>query len=361
MPEAMPESGAERVILHFDMDCFYAAVEVRDRPELAGLPVAVGGGSRRGVLTTCSYEARKFGCHSGMPVYEAKRLCPKLVLLPVRFERYREVSAQVRGILHAVTDRVEPLSLDEAYLDATGLGLEGLELARRLKGEIRETTGLTASAGVGPNKLVAKIASDLRKPDGLVRVLTEEVEAFLEPLPVRRIWGVGPIAEKALRIRGVHTIGELRALPLEELLRMFGKFGGELYELARGRDDRPVEPERPRKSLGTEHTFEEPIRDIEDARRELRRLILELRDEFRAKETDREVQSAVVKVKWSDFRQSTAERRCTQPRPADFLELLDTVWARHDRPVRLLGVALRFVDPERTGGDRRVEQLELWD
>ena len=343
------------------MDCFYAAVEVHDRPELAGRPVAVGGSSGRGVLTTCNYEARKFGCRSAMPVFEAKRRCPELILLPVRFDRYRQISDQVRAILLAVTPRVEPLSLDEAYVDATGLAEPGADLAARLKAEIQAVTGLTVSAGVGPNKLVAKIASDWRKPDGLFVVAPEQVEDFLAPLPVRRIWGVGPKAEERLAELGVTTVAQLRELPKAQLLGLWGKFGEELYDLAWGRDDRAVEPDRPRRSLGTENTFDRPIHDLEAARIALREQVRELRELFRRHEADRVVQSVVVKVKWDDFRQTTRERRCAQPRPADFLELLEQAWARHDRPVRLLGVSLRFAEATGADTDRRSVQLELWE
>ena len=238
------------------MDCFYAAIEVRDRPELRGKPVGVGGArDRRGVLTTCNYEARKFGVRSAMPTFMALQRCPKLIVLPTRFDVYRREAAVIRAILHRFTPLVEPLSLDEAYLDVSAHPGAPGALAQVIRNLIFRKTKLTASAGIGPNKLVAKIASDLNKPNGQCEVAPNEVPEFMAALPVRKIWGIGAVTEQKLQQRGITTCGELQRFTVCELLDIFGKFGAELYDLCRGIDERPVEPDRERKSLSTEETF----------------------------------------------------------------------------------------------------------
>src|SRR6187397_1136516 len=238
------------------MDCFYAAIEVRDRPSLRGKPVAVGGArDRRGVLTTCNYEARKFGVHSAMPTFMALQRCPNLIILPTRFDVYRKEAAIIREILFRFTPLVEPLSLDEAYLDVTRHPGAPAPLAQVIRGLIFRKTKLTASAGIGPNKLIAKIASDLKKPNGQFEVKPEDVPAFMEKLPVRKLWGIGEKTEEKLDKLGISTCGGMQRLSRVKLQEHFGKFGLELYDLCRGIDDRPVEPDRPRKSLSTEETF----------------------------------------------------------------------------------------------------------
>ena len=237
-----------RKIIHVDMDCFYAAIEMRERPELRGQPVAVGG-SRRGVLTTCNYEARKFGCRSAMPSFQALRLCPDLVLLPVRFDLYRKESKRIRSIFTSFTDLVEPLSLDEAYLDVSHLRSEAASIAREVRERIREETQLTASAGIAPNKFLAKIASDWRKPDGQFEIRQEDIESFLRDLPVEKIWGVGKRTAKKIHALGAQTCGDLQGFTILELDRRFGRFGQELFNLCRGIDSRRVNPNRERKSV----------------------------------------------------------------------------------------------------------------
>ena len=266
----------ERWIIHVDMDAFYAAIEQLDKPELRGKPVIVGGLGPRGVVSTASYEARRYGVHSAMPMARARKLCPHAVFLPPRFTRYREVSEQVLKILLHYTPLVEPLSLDEAFLDVSNvqeLFGRAEEIARRIKREIRQKTGLTCSVGVAPNKFLAKLASDLKKPDGLVVVRHGEVLSFLEGLPVTRIWGVGEATAQRLQGMGIKTIGELRRVPLERLLREFGRFGWTLHRLARGRDDRPVVPFHEPKSLGHEETFAEDLRDPAELEGVLFRLV----------------------------------------------------------------------------------------
>jgi len=258
----MATGAGPRKIVHVDMDAFYASVEQRDRPELAGQPVIVAWKGARSVVCAASYEARAFGVRSAMPAVTAERLCPGGIFVAPDFTRYREVSRQVRAIFHRHTDLVEPLSLDEAYLDVThektGLAT-ATECARVIRAEIRAETSLTASAGVAPNKFLAKIASDWKKPDGLFVLRPHEVESFLEPLPVGRLPGVGKATGGALEALGVATVGDLRRFDVRELERRFGRFGVRLHELAHGIDEHPVEPHRPTRSISSEDTFERDL------------------------------------------------------------------------------------------------------
>src|SRR5512132_821099 len=262
-----------RRIVHIDMDAFYASVEQRDNPTLRGKPVAVGGDpTQRGVVAAASYEARKFGVRSAIPMSRAVRLCPELVILPPNFPKYGEVSRQVLAIFRGVTPLVEPLSLDEAYLDVTdnawGEPL-GVNVARRLKAAIRETTGLTASAGVAPNKCLAKIASGWRKPDGLTVIAPEKMESFLQQLPVDALWGVGPVPARRLRERGVERLVDVRTADPEVLRTTVGSMTRWLQKLAVGEDDRPVEPNRETKSSSSECTYPEDLADPGRIREEI--------------------------------------------------------------------------------------------
>ena len=266
MPDPHSEHGAElRKIIHVDMDAFFAAVEQRDHPELRGQPVIVGGDpAGRGVVATCSYEARRFGIHSAMTAARARSLCPQAVFVRPRMDAYREASRQVMGILRCYTPLVEPLSLDEAFLDVTAATADGVlavRIAREIRARIERETGLTASAGVSYNKLLAKLASDWRKPNGLFVVPPERGLAFLAPLPVGKLHGVGPATVKKLSAMGVHTVLDLRNASREILIAQFGKVGLWFYEVARGIDRRPVQPSRQRKSVGTERTFPENLAD----------------------------------------------------------------------------------------------------
>jgi DNA polymerase-4 len=334
-------------ILHVDMDAFYASVEQHDRPELRGRPVIVGGGVGRGVVSAASYEARRYGVHSAMPVARARRLCPQGVFLPVRLPRYMQVSRQLHDILNSFTPLVEPLSLDEAFLDVRGC--EGLfgpapAIARRVKARIRAETGLTASVGVAPNKFLAKLASDQGKPDGLVVVPPEQVVAFLAPLPVGRLWGVGARAEARLHALGVRTVGQLAALPERRLLDPFGEAGRHLWQLAQGQDDRPVVPDREAQSLSTETTF---ARDIAD-RQALRAGLLDLVDHLagRLRRHGRHAQTLAVTIRSADFRTQT--RSQALPEATDLTEVLgqaalalfERSLSRDLLPVRLLGVGV---------------------
>jgi DNA polymerase-4 len=334
-----------RSILHLDLDAFYASVEQLDDPSLRGRPVIVGGTSRRGVVCAASYEARRHGVRSAMPTAEAHRLCPGGVFLPPRFDRYGELSRAVFGIYRRYTPLVEPLSLDEAFLDVTAsraLHGEGAGIAARIRGEVRGETGLTVSAGVADCKLAAKIASDLGKPDGLVEAPAGGTAAFLAPLPVSRIWGVGRVTEAALRKLGVRTIGELARFPEQVLAARFGTLGPLMKALARGDDPRPVVPDEQAKSIGAEDTFE---RDLSGAEALLPHLLEQSeRVARRLRQAGRRGRTVTLKLKYSDFTPIT--RRTTLDSPTDdggeiYLAIRgDLARADLSRPVRLTGVSV---------------------
>ncbi len=353
------------VILHADMDAFYASIEQRDRPELRGRPVIVGGTSSRGVVMAASYEARPFGVRSAMPTAQARALCPAAVFLPGDMAKYRRVSAQIRDVFASVSPAVEPLSLDEAFIDVTAsrtlLG-PPLAIGRLLKDRVRATTGLAVTVGIGPGKMVAKIASDLAKPDGLLEVRPERVEEFLRPLGVGRLWGVGPVTEAALRRAGLATVGDLTVRPLADLAALVGRTAAEhLVWLARGLDVRAVEPELGAKSYGEEGTFGTDVRDDATVRGAIvlhadavaRRL---RRDGVRGR-------IVVLKIKLAErlgagkFRLLT--RRATLAEATDDGKALSdaalSLWNRHRprRAVRLVGVAMAGIVEER-------EQLGLF-
>ncbi len=339
------DRGRVRQILHIDMDAFFASVEQLDDPSLRGKPVLVGGGERRGVVAAASYEARRFGVHSAMPMAQAVRRCPQAIVVPPRGHRYSEVSAQVFAIFGRFTPLVEGLSVDEAFLDVTAsqrLFGDGETIARRIRAAIREELGLTASAGVAPSKFVAKIASDLEKPDGLVVVRPEEIERFLAPLPVERMWGVGPKAAERLRAMGYATIGDLACADARVLERALGSWGREVRELARGHDDREVVPDREAKSIGAEETFDEDLTDRAAIERTL--LAHSVRVARRLHEAGLFARRVTVKIKYADFTLKTRQLRL--PEPIDDAtslfeaarELLDR-FAIAGRRVRLTGVS----------------------
>ena len=338
-----------RKIIHLDMDCFYAAVEMREHPEFAGQPIAVGGGSRRGVVTTCNYEARKYGVHSAMPGFQARERCPHMIFLPCRFDLYRAESAKVRAILHDYTPLVEPLSLDEAYLDVTALDRYAWDIAKEIRARIFAETELTGSAGIAPNKMLAKIASDWRKPNGQFAITPDQVDAFVRDLPVRKIWGVGPKSAERFAAEGIKTCGDLQKLSLADLAQRHGKWGHELHRLCRGQDDRAVEPDRERKSLSNERTYGENLTTLDACRAALDELVHELQEELRLKASDRVVRKAVVKVKFADFTRTT--RECVSPNPnmETYQALLAEAWARRHQPVRLLGAGVRFESQDDAG------------
>jgi DNA polymerase-4 len=335
-----------RRIIHIDMDAFYASVEQRDRPELRGKPVAVGGRPEgRGVVAASSYEARAFGVRSAMSMVRAVRLCPQLAVVPPDFGKYRAVSSQVFALFRAVTPLVEPLSLDEAYLDVTENAWHeplAVNVARRLKDQIRDTTGLTASAGVAPNKFLAKIASGWKKPDGLTVVAPERVEWFLQQLPVDALWGVGPVT--AARLRSIHLerLVDVRAADPEQLRRTIGSHAEWLIALAHGIDERPVEPSRPRKSVGTENTFAEDIGDRARIAGEIAGMAHEVAAWLARK--DLYAKTVTLKVRYGDFTTITrSDTRLPATRDAgEFAARAVALLERTEagsRPVRLLGVS----------------------
>src|SRR3954468_1552537 len=345
-----------RAIIHLDMDCFYAAIEVRDRPSLRGKPVGVGGArDRRGVLTTCNYEAREFGVRSAMPTFMALQRCPQLIVVPTRFDVYRREAAIIRGILHRFTSLVEPLSLDEAYLDVTDHPGAPGALAQVIRDMIFRKTRLTASAGVAPNKLVAKIASDINKPNGQLEVTPEQVPVFMAGLPVRKIWGIGPATEKKLHETGINTCGELQRYSRIDLQQLFGRFGIELYDLSRGIDTRPVEPDRPRKSLSTEETFSIDLETREQCAEQVGQLFEELMAELAQKEPKRAVTKIFLKLKFNDFTRTTVERAGLGVSLESYHALLAEGYARTGKAVRLIGVGVRFAEER----DQMETQLSL--
>lgn len=306
-----------RKIIHIDMDAFYAAVEQKDNPALKGRPVIVGGDlQKRGVVSAASYEARAYGVHSAMPISQAQRLCPQGIFLPVRMSRYQEISQQIFKIFETFTPLIEPLSLDEAFLDITHcqrLFGPALQIAKDIKKRIFEATGLTASAGLAPNKFLAKIASDLKKPDGLVEVKPEEVKEFLTPLPISKLWGVGKVTTEILHKLGISRIGQLANFPPEILERKLGKFGRQLILLARGEDDRPVCPRSEVKSISQEETF---IPELFE-QGEIEKVLLAQAEQvgFELRQQGLKGKTVQIKVRYPDFRLIT--RSLTLPSPTD--------------------------------------------
>ena len=336
---------SDRRILHCDMDCFYAAVEVRDDPSLAGKPVVVGGSPEgRGVVAAASYEARRYGIHSAMASAQAARRCPDLVFLRPDFTRYRRESEAIFAIFRDFTPLVQPASLDEAYLDVSDhLGPWGsaTAIAREIRRRVRDERRLTVSVGVGPNRLVAKIASDFDKPDGLTVVRPAQVEAFLAPLPVRRLHGVGPATEQSLAELGVKTVADLRRLEVEALTRRFGKWGEALHQFARGVDDRPVHVERERKSLGTETTYARDLADPAAIEAELVRHAGDVAADLQKRRLL--ARTVTIKVRFADFTTVTrghtfAVAAADAPTLAWHAVALLRRTEAASRPVRLLGV-----------------------
>lgn len=345
-----------RRILHCDMDAFYASVHIRDDPTLAGKPVVVGGDpASRGVVAAASYEARKYGIHSAMPSAQARRLCPETIFLRPDFNRYRDESQQIFDIYRDYTPTIQPLSLDEAFLDVSehlGKFESATALAEDIRRRVREERRLTVSVGVAANKLVAKIASDFRKPDGLTVVRPHQVEAFLAPLPVRRLYGIGPSAERSLHEMGITTIAELRELSIDRLMARFGKWGRVLYDRVRGIDDRPVHNHRGRKSLSTERTFAENVKDSAEIDRILGKMAAEVAAGLEKRRLA--ASTITVKVRYPDF--TTPTRSHTLPVPSSDASTIAAaareLVRRTDavkRSVRLIGVGASNLVPGELG------------
>lgn len=336
----------ERKIIHIDMDCFYAAIEQRENPALRGKPIAVGGSGRRGVLCTASYEARAYGCHSAMPGFKALALCPHLIMVPVRMELYQQASAKVRAIFGRFTELIEPLSLDEAYLDVSHWKSEPASIAREIRAQIYEETQLTASAGISTNKLIAKIASDWQKPNGQHHITAEEIPAFMKTLPVAKLWGVGKKMQEKLISAGIITCGDMQMLDKIKMAQTYGKWGLELYNLCRGIDNREVQTSRIRKSISKETTFTDNINRVQDLFSDLVEMLDSVRRSHQKRYSERIIRAIVVKLKFSDFSQTTIERASEQPSIELVRELLLEGWRRGgQKSVRLLGVGLKLADP----------------
>jgi len=343
-----------KTILHLDMDAFYPAVEVLDNPDLKGKPVIVGGGKERGVVSSASYEARKSGAHSAQPIATAMRLCPDGVFLPVRMERYKEISKQLFEIFNRFTPLVEPLSIDEAFLDVTGserlLG-QPEQIAKEIKQVVFEETGLTVSAGIAPSKFVAKIASDMDKPDGLTIVPHHRVRDFLNPLSIKKMWGVGKVTQEALARLHVRTFGDLSRVPVKILEKKFGKHGLKMHLLSMGIDERDVVPEHNAKSIGHEKTFLQDIMDLHAATKEILSLSNKVARRMRLEGVTGK--TVTLKVKYSDFVQQTRSTTLKESTD-DGLEIYSTSCgllkktAVGKRPVRLLGVSLSQIKPHGT-------------
>ena len=342
-----PAASPARKIIHVDMDCFYAAVEERERPDLRGRPLGVGGSREgRGVLTTCNYEARKYGVRSAMPTFMAMARCPQLVVVPARFDLYRAESARVRAIFLEHTPLVEPLSLDEAYLDVSHLPRPATEIAGLIRAQIFAASGLTASAGIAPNKMLAKIASDLNKPNGQHTIKPGAVAAFMADLPASKIHGIGEVTAKRLADEiGVETCGQLQVFAREDLRARFGKFGADLYDRCRGIDHRPVEPNRIRKSLSNENTFPANLTTLEQCHEKLEGLYADLLQDLARHGGERRVAKLFVKLRFGDFSHTTVERGGEEPALDLYQVLLAEGWHRREpkqRVVRLLGLGVRF-------------------
>ena len=355
---------AVRWIMHVDMDAFYASIEQRDNPALRGVPVIVGGLMNRGVVATASYEARQFGIHSAMSMKQARRLCPNGVFLPVRMAHYRRISHQIRLILSHYSPLIEPLALDEAFLDVSGMELkypEITDIAKAVKEDIRRTTGLVASAGIGPNKFLAKLASDLHKPDGLVWIPYGKERELLAPLPVSRLWGVGKVTEEALRQAGFRTIGDIAKTSPEALRSVVGNQAVRIYELSVGKDKRPLEVSRRPQSVGNEHTYLHDLLTEAEVDEQFRLLANEVA--WRLRQNHIMGRTITLKIRFSSFQ--TITRSLTLDMGTCSEEQLYFAAKRlynkrgQDHPIRLLGLTVSQLQPWQVQGDLFSEDAEV--
>lgn len=353
--------NAVRKIIHIDADCFYASVEMRENPALRHVPLVVGGLSdRRGVVATCNYVAREYGVHSAMPTATALRLCPELVVVAPRIPLYREVSQQMRAIFADYTEFIEPLSLDEAFLDVTNsIRCKGSAtlIAEEIRTRIASQLGVTVSAGVAPNKFLAKIASDWNKPNGIKVITPAEIEDFIHHLPVKKLHGVGKATAEKLAKLGIQDCADVRAKDELFLTQHLGKFGRRLWQLAHGQDNRPVEPNRRRKSVSVERTFSQDLPNLEACLAQLPMLLEKLNERIECLDDSYELDRPFVKVKFHDFSQTTLEHIGLEPTLVSYQNLLTQAHARGNKAVRLLGVGVQLHDKllEKQGG-----QMELF-
>lgn len=348
-----------RKIIHIDCDCFYAAVEMRDDPRLANRPLAVGGSpDKRGVIATCNYEARAYGVHSAMSSRHAMKLCPDLLIVRPRFDVYRAISRQIRAIFSIYTDKIEPLSLDEAYLDVSDsphFSGSATRIAEDIRRRVAREINITVSAGVAPNKFLAKIASDWRKPNGLFVITPEQVEDFVAALPVKKLHGVGKVTAEKLARKGVRTCQDLREWSRVALVREFGAFGERLWALCRGIDERPVEVDSRRQSLSVEYTYDEDLPDLQSCLQRLDELYEELQKRLERLDSSYRPEKPFVKIKFHDFTQTTLEQAGAGMDKPSFAQLMQQAFVRGNKPVRLLGIGLRLHDLK-----GEAKQLELF-
>ena len=338
----------QRKIIHCDCDCFYASIEMRDNPALRGKPIAVGGSpERRGVVATCNYEAREFGIHSAMASATARRLCPDLIIIRTDMDKYRLASSQIHEIFQRYTDLIEPLSLDEAFLDVSDCDEfrgSATRIAEAIRNEVREVVGITISAGIAPNKFLAKIASDWNKPDGQFAVLPNDVDDFVAKLAVKKIHGVGKVTAAKMHRLNLRTCKDLQNFGADALTEHFGSFGERLFELSRGIDNRPVSTDRIRKSVSVENTFDTDLPDLDSSLEAMLRLLPQL--ELRLKRLDNHysIKKQFVKLKFHDFVTTTVEMLSEDTNPENYRTLCEQGFARGERAVRLIGVGVR-VEP----------------
>ena len=356
---AIDPDNKPRKIIHIDMDCFYAAVEMRDNPSLKNHPIAVGGAAdRRGVISTCNYIAREYGVHSAMATAYAMRLCPDLKVIPGRMSYYQSTSRQIRAIFRRYTDIIEPLSLDEAFLDVTNTSLfrgSATLIATDIRAAITRELNLTASAGVAPNKFLAKICSDENKPDGQCVVTPKGIPEFVQDLSLKKIPGVGKVTVKRLANYGLHTCADVRAMGKEQLVRHLGNFGEHLFKRAQGIDNRELTTHWVRKSLSVERTYAKDIPEHEQALGSLDKLYEELEGRLK-KHLDRSIRNQQVKLKFSDFQQTTMERSCQKLNRPLFDELVLQAWERgNGKGIRLLGIGVSFNDEIAESDDQQMD------
>ncbi|TBR37703.1 DNA polymerase IV [Marinomonas agarivorans] len=337
----------ERKIIHIDADCFFAAVEMRDNPALANVPLAIGGPEKeRGVIATANYQAREFGVHSAMSSAKAKLLCPNLILLRGNMEKYRLASRQMHAIFRNYTDLIEPLSLDEAYLDVSDCKLcygSATLIAEEIRERIRLTVGITVSAGIAGNKFLAKIASDMNKPNGQFVITPSEQDEFIKQVPVKRIFGVGKVSQEKLRHLNVHTCEDLQKVEFKKLHNVFGKFAYRLQQLSFGIDSREIATNHIRKSLSVENTFRHDLVSLEECQAQLPMLLEELNGRLKSKNLLHQQQKMYLKMKFNNFQQTTVERMLpNSSQYSSFCELMEIAYQRQSLPVRLIGIGYRL-------------------
>ena len=335
-----------RKIIHCDCDSFYASIEMRDNPDLRDKPIAVGGRpDQRGVVATCNYAARAYGVRSAMPMSTALRNCPNLVVVSTNMSKYKEESARVQGIFREYTDLVEPLSLDEAFLDVSGSSIangSATLIAKKIRDRVRTEIGITISAGIANNKFLAKIASDWNKPDGQKTIKPSEVDAFITLLPVEKIFGVGSVTAKKMHGMGLNTCADLQKLSILDLSKHFGKFGTRLFDLCRGKDDRPVSTHRQRKSVSTERTYAVDLANTKACKDEIEDLFDDLKKRVARADCANQIKSRTLKMRFDDFSITTVSRAGLELDLTCYRQLLDEAWERKGLPIRLLGLGVQL-------------------